>query len=108
MVSCRVSSSTLWPPNDKLVPVQVTVAVTDAGGSGPDGYTLTSITSDQGNIADEEQNFVAGTDSTSGQLRAARSGNTGRIYTLTYAGRDKASNSASCSATVSVPRDQGR
>ena len=97
----------LWPPDHKLVPVQVTVSVTDTGGSGPDGYTLTAITSDQGNIADEQLNFAAGTASTSGQLRAARNGNTGRIYALTFEGRDKASNSASCSARVTVPRDQG-
>jgi hypothetical protein len=64
----------LWPPNGKLVPVQVTVSVTDPDGSGPAGSTLTSLTSNEGSIADEQQGFVVGTASTSGSLQASRAG----------------------------------
>ena len=107
-VTCQASPSTLWPPNGKLVPVQVNVSVADANGSGPNGYKLVSITSNEGDIATEQQGFVVGTVSTSGSLQAARAGNgSGRVYTLTYQGSDVASNTATCTTTVTVPHDQG-
>jgi len=50
---------------------------------------------------------ASGTASTSGQLRAERSGSgNGRAYTLTYRALDRAGNAATCTATVTVPRDQ--
>ena len=88
-VSCQASPSTLWPPNHKLIPVQGAVSVTDPHGCGPNGYTLKSITSNEGNIATEQQGFVVGTPSTTGKLLADRDGKeNGRIYTLTYQGSD--------------------
>lgn len=43
------------------------------------------------------------------QLRAERSGmGTGRLYTLTATVTDVASNSTTATASVSVPRDQGK
>ena len=42
-------------------------------------------------------------------LRAERSGKgSGRFYTLTYEGSDKAGNSARCAPIVLVPRDGGK
>jgi hypothetical protein len=47
-------------------------------------------------------------DSAKGFLRASRLGSgRGRIYTLMYTGSDLAGNTASCTATVRVPHDQG-
>jgi hypothetical protein len=107
-VACRASPSVLWPPNGKLVPVQVTVSVTDPNGSGPSGFTLVSLTSTEGDIATEQQGFAVGTASTSGALRAARAGSgSGRVYSLAYRASDVAGNTATCTATVSVPHDQG-
>jgi probable HAF family extracellular repeat protein len=106
-VICQASPSTLWPPNGKLVPVQVNVSVTDPNGSGPNGYTLVSITSNEGDIATQQQGLVVGTASTSGFLQAARAGNvTNRLYTLTYQASDVAGNTATCTTTVTVPHDQ--
>lgn len=113
-VTCSVSPSVLWPPNHQMVPVTAVVNVTDTN-SGPAGFTLTSITSSEadnglgdGDRPHDIQGFIVGTSRTSGQLRAERSGlGGGRIYTLTYTGRDVAGNSATCAATVTVPHDQG-
>jgi hypothetical protein len=107
-VSCQASPSTLWPPNGKFVPVQVSVSVADPNGSGPNGYRLVSITSNEGDVATEQQGFVVGTASTSGSLQAARDDNgPGRVYTLTYQGSDAAGNTATCTTTIRVPHDHG-
>lgn len=106
-IVCSVSPNTLWPPNHELVSVKATVTVTDAL-SGQDGFILVSATSNEPNNNNDIQGFVIGTASTSGLLRAERAGSdTGRVYTLTYQGADQAGNSATCTATVTVPHDQG-
>lgn len=108
-VACSASPNVLWPPNNMLVPITVSVNVSDTL-SGPNGFTLVSVSnnepdSGQGDI----QGFVTGTASTSGQLRATRLGSgTGRVYTLTYSGSDRAGNTATCTTTVTVPHDQGQ
>ena len=107
-VTCAAVPNVLWPPNNKLVPVTTAVAVTDSG-SGSAGFTLLSVTSNEGDIGSESKDWTLGTPDTSGLLQASRLGTgKGRIYTLTYKGIDKAGNTASCSTTVSVPHDQGK
>jgi hypothetical protein len=107
-VACSASPNVLWPPNNKLVPVSLSVTLTDAL-SGPAGFTLVSVTSNEPDSGQGDiQGFTTGTASTSGQLRAQRLGSgTGRAYTFTYSGADRAGNTASCTATVIVPHDQG-
>jgi len=108
--SCSVTPALLWPPNGKLVPVTAVVTAQDAA-SGPSGFTLTSVTSSEpaGAHRADIQDFVVGSPSTSGQLRAERLGSgPGRAYTLTYRAFDRAGNSAPCVATVTVPHDRGR
>ena len=113
-VQCSISPNTLWPPDHKLVPVTATVNVTDDL-SGPAGFTLVSVTSNEpdnglgdGDIPNDIQGFITGTASTNGLLRSERAGGgTGRIYTLSYKGMDNAGNSTICTATVTVPHDQG-
>jgi uncharacterized protein YjiK len=107
VVSCAATPNVIWPPNDKLVAVSVTVNVSDAL-PGPAGFTLTSITTNAPGT-DDVQEFKIGAASTTGFLRASRAGSgNGHAYTLTYAGVDMAGNSASCSAKVVVPHDQGK
>ncbi len=114
-IACSVSPNTLWPPNHKLAPVIASVTVGDSR-SGPDGFTLLSAASNEadngfgdGDTPNDIQGFVIGTASKNGLLRAERSGlGTGRIYTLTYRGKDKAGNTATCSAVVTVSHDQGK
>jgi hypothetical protein len=109
MVACSASPNVLWPPNNKLVPVNASVTVSDAL-SGPAGFTLVSVTSNEPDSGlGDIQGFAAGTASTSGQLRAQRLGSgNGRVYTFTYSGSDRAGNTTSCTTTVSVPHDQGQ
>lgn len=108
-LACSASPSVLWPPNNKLVTVNLSVTVADAL-SGPAGFTLASITSNEPDSGQGDiQGFVTGTASISGRLRAQRLGSgIGRIYTLSYSGPDRAGNVASCTATVTVPHDQGK
>jgi pimeloyl-ACP methyl ester carboxylesterase len=115
VVSCSARPNSLWPPDHKLVPVNVSVVVTDSL-SGPAGSALSSATSNEpdsglgdGDTPNDIQGFVPGAVSTSGQLRAERSGTgTGRTYTLSYQGKDRAGNAAACATTITVPHDQGK
>jgi hypothetical protein len=106
-VTCSASPNVLWPPNNKLVPVTTRVTVSDSG-SGAAGFSLVSVTSNEGEAAAESSGWVPGTPDTSGFLQASRLGSGhGRVYTLTYEGRDNAGNKATCATTVAVPHDQG-
>jgi len=107
-VACSVSPNILWPPNHKLVDVTASVTVTDAL-SGPAGFVLISAANTEPTGSDAIQGFVVGTPAISGQLQAERLGSgSGRVYTLTYKGTDKAGNSTTCNTTVTVPHDQGQ
>ena len=107
-VTCNASPNVLWPPNNKLAPVYVSVNVTDSL-SGPAGFNLVSVTSSEPDCGHGDiQGFVVGTPSTSGRLRAKRLGSgSGRTYTFVYSGVDRAGNARSCITTVVVPHDQG-
>jgi hypothetical protein len=106
-VACSVSPNVFWPPNNKLVPVGASITTTDSL-SGSAGFNLLSVTSNEADSGEGDiQGFLTGTPSVSGQLRAQRLGSgTGRVYTLTYSGTDRAGNSAPCMTTVSVPHDR--
>ena len=114
--SCSVTPSTLRTAaknKHKLVDIAARVTVTDlTGGSGTDGFTLVSVTSNQadsglgpGDVPNDIQGWTTGPNSpdTSGQLRAERYGGS-RIYTLTYQGKDLAGHTAECKPTVTVPK----
>ena len=105
-VTCSVSPNVLWPPNHKMVTVKAAVDVSDSL-SGPGGFTLIAVTSNEPIEAGDIEAFALGTPAATGQLRADRfGGGSGRVYTLTYQGVDIAGNSALCSTTVTVPHDQ--
>jgi len=119
-----VAPDLLWAPNHQLVPVTVSLQVTDSG-SRPNGVTFVEAESNQpqnelgdGNTANDIQGFGSPVPSDTngnsatytdiGYLRAERSGKQkdGRTYTLTYRGSDVEGNSADCAVTVKVPHDQ--
>ena len=123
-VSCSANPDLLWAPNHKLVPVTVSVEVTDVG-SGPNSVALVAAESSQtrsnmsaSNTAGDIQGLQslqlsdidrnAATYTTTVYLRAERPGNQkeGRTYTLTYRGSDVDGNTADCVVTVKVPHDQ--
>jgi hypothetical protein len=110
-VRCPVTPTRLTTPNHRLVDVEAALSVADAT-SGPNGFTLASVVSNEpdnglgdGDTPGDIQNWLVGTADTAGQFRAERAGTgAGRVYTLTYDARDVAGNTASCQATVEVPR----
>ena len=113
----NVRPSILWPPNHKMVPITVTVTVSDDTDPNPT-WQLKTIRMDEG---DETNTFDPAHDDTQGDgntlddiqldgeniiLRAERSGKgDGRVYTITYQVSDAAGNVATASATVTVPHN---
>jgi len=60
-----------------------------------------------GNTTGDIQGFDVGTSDIAGSLRAERAGTgPGRVYTLTYLGRDQAGDESTCTTTVTVPHDR--
>lgn len=102
-VSCGVDPAVVFPPNGKLVDVTASVTVSDDT-SGPDGFTLDAITTDQGSLAADTSGFDVGSDDTDGRVRATRDPRLGdRTYTLTFTGSDVAGNVSACTTSVVVP-----
>jgi len=108
-LSLTFSPATLWPPNDKLVPVTASIIATDDYDAEPE-IKLESITATESLAASDIQDAQLGTDDRSFSLAAKRAGNNqaGRIYTITYSATDGSGNKATTSATVTVPHDQGK
>ncbi|MGH3005210.1 MAG: ThuA domain-containing protein [Gaiellaceae bacterium] len=110
-LTCSATPNRLWPPNHKLVTIAVAVELTDAT-SGPGGFELASVTSDEPDagtgpedVPNDIQGWSVGTPDTSGTLRAERAdGGDGRVYTITYTGKDQAGNTTTCNTTVTVPK----
>lgn len=118
-ISLTVNPDTLWPPNHKMILIIPTITVTDNCDYDPI-IELTSITMNEG---DETNAYHPDYDTTIGDgntindiqvdengniyLRSERSGaDNGRIYTITFTSSDVSGNSATASATVTVPHDQ--
>jgi len=109
VLSCGATPDVLWPPNHKLVDVTTNVIVMDSL-SGSAGFQLLTVSSNEPDSGEGDiVGWLIGEASITGQLRAERLGTgSGRVYTLSYQGMDKAGNSASCAPTVVVPHDRGR
>jgi predicted extracellular nuclease len=97
------STSSLWPPNGRMVSVAIATSAADRVDTAP-ACGVASVTSNEGTSADWE---IAG--SSSVKLRAARAGSgTGRVYTITVRCADASGNVANASTFVTVPHDQGK
>jgi hypothetical protein len=104
-LNVRLSPSVLWPPNNKLVPIEASVTATDVCDASPD-IVLASITSSEAG-ANDIQDAALGTYDTSFRLRAARDGKgAGRTYTALYAVQDASGNVTQATAQVFVPHSQ--
>ena len=112
-LSVSVSPDVLWPPKHKLRDITATVAASDICDVNP-SIVLTSVVSDEpdngkadGNTMNDIQEADIGTDDRAFMLRAERSGQgSGRIYTITYDAMDASGNTATGSATVTVPHNR--
>jgi hypothetical protein len=109
VLSIALSPATIWPPNNKAMPVTATITVTDDYDPEPE-IKLESITASEPLAANDIQGAQLGTDDRSFSLMATRAGNNlaGRVYTVTYSATDASGNKATASATVAVPHDQGK
>lgn len=111
--SVTASPNILWPPNHKMVPVVVRVAVTDACDKNVSNQCeIVSVTSNEkingpgdGNTAPDYQ--ITG--KLTLNLRAERSGmGQGRVYTVGVKCTDASGNSSTRTVNVTVPRDQSK
>jgi hypothetical protein len=97
----------LEPPNHTMVPVTVTVTVTDSCDSQPI-CQLTTVSSNEPENGHGDGNTTPDamiTGPLTVNLRAERAGGgSGRVYTLTVACRDAAGNETQGTTTVTVPK----
>ena len=99
--SVTPSVTSLWPPNKSMIPVSISVHVSDNLDAAPACH-VSSVTSSEGSSADWQ---ITGPLTVS--LRADRNGNgNGRTYTITVRCTDAFGNTASASTGVVVPHDQ--
>jgi hypothetical protein len=102
--SVAASPNVLWPPNNKLVPVNLSVSARDNCTPNP-VCKITNITSSEPTSSGDTQ--IVGY--LTANLRAQRLGTgTGRIYTLAVQCTDGSGNSSFAPVTVRVPHDQGK
>ncbi len=106
IASATANPSMLWPPNNKMRAVTVSVDASDAG-SGFASCSITGVTDSEGVSQHEPDVEITG--ALTLNLRAERRGNgTGRSYGVQIACTDGAGNASTAVATVAVPHDQGK
>jgi hypothetical protein len=108
-VNVSVLPRMLAPVDQRLVPVQASLIVSDAV-SGPAGFVLASVTSSQpdsglgpDDLPGDIQGWSTGTPDVSGLLRAEALGRRSRTYTIAYRATDQAGNATTRSTPVLVP-----
>jgi hypothetical protein len=91
----------LWPPDGKMVDVQLTVAARDNLDPSP-RCSVTSVSANEGDLTADSSIMGA----LALQLRAARAGDgTGRVYSLTVACADAQGSASRTVVAVRVPHD---
>jgi hypothetical protein len=102
--------SVLWPPNHRLVPIQI-LGVTDPEGD-PISITVTGITQDEptNGLGDGDTSPDAvGVGTSQVQVRAERAGSgNGRVYVISFHAGDGQGGTCAGSVKVTVPHDKGK
>jgi hypothetical protein len=114
-IACQSTTTHVWPPNHKMVPVSFAVTATDSM-AGTTAFVLASATSSEpdnglgdGDQPRDLQGWVVGTPDAAGFVRAERAAaGPGRVYRFRFETRDAAGNLAACVSTVTVPHAAGR
>lgn len=106
-ITVSLTPNSLWPPNGTMRLIQANVSVHDDQDPNP-SVKLASITCNETLGTGDISGATFGVDSRSFSLRSTRLGQTkvGRIYTITYSATDASGNTATATATVTVPHDQ--
>jgi hypothetical protein len=103
ITSLTANPNVLWPPNQKLVSVQLT-PVLASGACSPVSFQIINVTSNE--PVDSNGDWVI-TGNTTLQLRADRLGaGNGRVYTITLQAKDSVGQTSTAVTTVSVPHNQ--
>lgn len=103
ITSLTVSPNTLWPPNGKMRPVEVSVTAVDACDTEP----VCSISSIISNEPEKRGAAIEITGDLTANLKSKRHGKgSGRIYSISVECRDACGNSTSETTSVTVPHDQ--
>lgn len=109
ITSLTASPGMLWPPNHKMVPVALSVSLSDVC-SASSSCQIVSVTSNQAVNGTGDGNHVPDwvvTGALSLELRAERAGPQAvRVYTITVTCTDGSGNSATKSVAVTVSHDQ--
>jgi len=100
-ISLRATPEQLWPPNHRMVPIDLGRQVSDRCDAAPEVHCTATSSEPEG--AEGDIAWSHGELS----LRAERSGRgPGRIYQITCTARDASGNESSTTTQVLVPRDQ--
>jgi hypothetical protein len=109
IASVTATPNTLWPPNHQMVPIEVTVSVSDVCDAAASCH-IKSVSSNEpidgtGDGNTDPDWIITGPLSV--QLRAERAGNkSGRIYTATVECTDGSGNSSTKAVAITVAHDQ--
>lgn len=99
----------IWPPNNKMVPVNVSVNATDNCDSTCRTISVTSNEPVKGKGYGNKAPDWKIVNASKVKLRAERSGKgNGQVYTITVECSDSSGNSSTEITTVAVPHDKGR
>jgi DNA/RNA endonuclease YhcR with UshA esterase domain len=104
-LTVSVDHPILFVPNHKMVDIKALLSDSDST-SGIEAVVLQTITVNEENATtDDIQGADYGTRDTSFSLRSERNGNgSGRVYTITYLATDKAGNTTTGKAIVTIPK----
>jgi hypothetical protein len=105
----QAKPGTLWPPNHKLVPVEI-VGVTDPNNDSVT-ITITGVTQDEpvNGQGDGDTSPDAVIQGNKVLLRAERAGSgNGRVYQITFTATDVNGATSTGTVSVSVPHDKGK
>ena len=114
ILNVSFDQSVITDRNHQLVPINASVEAVD-NFSGVASYELVSIVSNQqdngkgdGNTTQDIQGAEFGTPDTNFLVRAERSGNGDRVYTVTYKVTDNAGNTVTTSQDIVVKHDNSK
>lgn len=105
-LAVAVTPNTIWPADNKLVPVNVSFPEKDDYYDHLPEIKLESIIANEPIEPDDIRDASYGIDDRHVKLRAKRNGSTDRIYTITYSATDASGNQTLASATVTVPANE--
>jgi len=104
ITALTANPNVLWPPNHKMVPVNVSAST--SGGCGSVSCKIIAVSSNEPVGQDGDWGI---TGDLTLNLRSERLGSgTGRIYTITVQCTDSSGNATTGTVTVTVPHDQGK